>query len=362
MKVTLKVFLVCLALMAGSELKAQKMAVLWLRPTLNYYQASNLANYDLIVLDFENKFNNSASIDTIIAHNPKTKILYYWNYVEWFQPMFPDKPWSIDMLAQLEKKPGYWLKQSNKKPVVFWKDMKMMNVTTHCPKIKGKTYNNFIFKPLIADILSDPRCQGIYIDNLWKTLDWLAKFENNKSIDADNNGRPDGAEDLNLSFQREARKFLKEIRKKMGSDFLIISNPINDVFLDLVDGKNSENFPDRYLDNLKNDGWDITMKYLDNGKAYNIINARQDNLMYAMASALLFDNDVYVSWDQNTPWNKDFQLKLGAPTTKKREVKKDIYKRVFENGVITVDVVNKQASIKYKDGRIKNSFDSISRR
>lgn len=353
----MKKILIFLFLALASSSYGQKMCVNWFLPTLDPIQAMNIAKFDLIVLDYENKFNNSESIDLILQNNPQAEILYYWNYVEWFRPMFPDKPWSIKMLAELEKRPEYWLKQANKKPVVFWPGMEMVNVTDRCPKVKGKSYQEFITKHLIDDILSDPRCKGIYLDNIWASLDWLAKYGQNKSIDANNDGKADNPAELNAAYLHEARKFITEIRKAKGKDFIIISNPINATLLDLLSGKNVENFQDTQLGDIKNGGWDITMTYADNGKKYNIFNSRPNNLFFTTCSALLL-NDVYVSFKQNTFWNDDYDLKLGKALKKKEAVADSltIWQREYENGTVIVNATLGKAKIKYRDGTIKTAF------
>ncbi|MFA5163315.1 MAG: putative glycoside hydrolase [Patescibacteria group bacterium] len=353
----MKKHLIFLLLILAGNSYGQKMSVHWYLPTLDAIQAMNIAKYDLIVLDYENKFNNSESIDLIIERNSNAKILYYWNYVEWFRPMFPDKPWSIKMLAELEKRPGYWLKQTDKKPLVFWSGMEMMNITDYCPKIKGENYREFITKHLLKDIISDPRCQGIFLDNIWATLDWLGKYGKNESIDANGDGKMDSPAELNASYLREARQFIAEIRKAKGKNFIIITNPINATLLDLVDGKNMENFPDLYLGSTKNGGWDINMTYADNGKRYNIFNARADNLFFTICSAMLLD-DVYVSFQQNTFWKDEYQLNLGKALGKKESEagSQTIQKREYENGTVIVNATLGKAKIKYRNGTVRSSF------
>lgn len=359
----MKKALIFLLLAIAFNSYGQKMNELWLLPTLDPIQAINIAKHDLIVLDYENKFNNPENIDLILETNPNAEILYYWNHVEWFRPMFADKPWSIKMLAELEKRPEYWLKQADKKAVVFWPGMQMMNCTDYCPKVKGKNYREFITQYLLDDILSDPRCKGVYLDNIWATLDWLARYGSNKSIDANNDGKADSPAELNASYLREMRKFIATIRKAKGDDFIIITNPINATMLDLVDGKNSENFQDTNLGDMKNGGWDINMLYADNGKKYNIFNARANNLFFTMCSAMLLDN-TYVSFQQNTFWNDNYDLNLGAALKKKEVVSSNptIWQREYENGIVIVNATEGKAKIKYRDGSTRTSIsptDSI---
>lgn len=343
--------LMTLLWLAISQLSAQKMTTHWYRPTMNEYQAMDNANYDRVIFDIENIFNNPEMIDLMIIKNPNIELFPYWNLVEWFDPMFTNKPWSMKMLDALKKRPGYWLKQTDGKNVVFWKGTKMINITEFCPKIKGKNYREFIIDSLRV-ILTDERFKGVFVDNLWTNIDWLAHYGNNKDIDANLDGRPDDPEILNNSFQREIRLFINDLRKIIGEDRLIIANPGNLTCLDKVDGKEFENFPDQTMGDLTNDGWNINMSYAKNGKSYNIFNARADNLFFTLCSAALRDN-ISVSFKQNEPWHDFYRLNLGKALGKETEIKPYVYQRQFENGLVTVNAKLAQAKIKYKNGSVR---------
>ncbi|MCX6798402.1 MAG: putative glycoside hydrolase, partial [Candidatus Falkowbacteria bacterium] len=292
--------LMIFSLLAISQLKAQPMTEHYYLPTMGEYQALNAAKHSQAIIDLENIYNNPEMIDLIIQKNPDIKLILYWNLVEWFDPMFSDKPWSNKILTELKKRPGYWLKQANGQAVAFWPGMKMINLTGNCPKIQGKNYREFIIDKL-KEVLADKRFKGIMIDNLWTNIDWLAHYGSNQSIDADLDGKPDNLGVLNTSFQREARLFVNDVRKLKGADYIIIANPGNLSCLDLINGKVFEGFPDQNLGDKTNDGWNINMAYADNGKNYNIFNARENNLFFTLCSAMLLD-DVYVSYKQNEPW------------------------------------------------------------
>lgn len=338
-----------------ASLTAQKTAILWYLPTMSEFQALSIAKHDLAILDLENIFNNNEQIDLIIAKNPDIKLLIYWNLVEWFDPMFSDKPWSIKVLAELKERPEYWLKQSDGRPVYFWPGMKMINITEKCPIVKGQNYREFILERLWP-ILEDKRFSGIVYDNAWTNIDWLARFNGNQDIDADLNGKADDPQVLNSAYQREVRRFIKEVGDRMGKKFIMIANPGNLSYLDILDGKIFENFPDRTLGDRHNDSWDINMAYAKNGKSYNIINARPDNLFFSLCSAMLLD-EAYIAWKQNEPWHDFYHLDLGKAIDEGKEIRPNVYQRNFENGLVEVDAENSCSEIRYKNGKLIRSKD-----
>ena len=116
-----------------------------------------------------------------------------------------------------------------------------------------------------------------------------------------------------------------------------------------------ENFPDKNLGDLTNGGWDINMAYLNNGKKYNIINARKDNLFFTLCSAALADNsdNIYVSYQQNEIWRDYYDLNLGKALGKKSEIAPNIYQRKFTNGTITLNAKRGTAKVKYRDGTVR---------
>lgn len=331
------------------QLKAQT-AVHWYLPHMNAYQAQNCANYDIVIIDLENIFNNPKSIDILFERNPNLILLIYWNHVEIFNPMFKDKPWSQKMLAELKTRPKYWLKQADGKDVVFWTGMKMLNTTGYCPKEKGQTYREYVVE-LLTRLMDDPRYSGFFVDNLWPEINWMAQFGNNHSLDANLDGRNDAPGALNSSFQREMTQLLKDMHQIIGPDRFILANPGNTAYLNLVDGKQFENFPDINMGSTINDGWDINMAQADNGKKYNTFNARTDNLFYTICSAKLLDN-IYVSYKQNTLWSADMKIDLGKALKKKVKIG-SVYKREYEQGTVYVYPKLGTAKIIYKNGFIR---------
>lgn len=336
------------------QLSAQK-AELWYLPKMNLFQAENIAKYDLAVLDLENMFNNPEMIDVIVEQNPDIVLLVYWNLTEWFSPiMFDDKPWSIKMLAELKKRPGYWLKQSNGQAVSFWPKMQTLNLSDNCPRVNGQNYREFIIDSLQA-LMKQPsfkKFQGFLIDNTWENESWLVNRDGIKDIDSDLNGRPDDLRALDISFQRGVRLFLNDLRRLVGEKGIIIINPYYPVYSPFVNGGNLEDFPFKYYGDLTNGGWDINLAYANNGKPYMIFNAREDNLFFTMCSAKLSDN-IFVCYKQNEFWHDYYDLNLGKPLGTKKEIAPNIYERKFSQGILTVDAAKATAKIKYKNGQTR---------
>lgn len=328
---------------------------LWFLPTMSLEQAKGLVPYDQIIVDPECAITSAASLDYLRANHPGIKILCYINPPEWFDPMWPDKPWSIKMLAELKKYPAWWLKGTDGKRISFWNGMYTMNCTWDCPEyeINGQKmkYIEFIADRFISDILEVYPFDGILGDNYWKESYWLGNYgQNHQGIDRDGNGKRDDAAQLNSAWRAGLSYFLGRMREFGGDDFIIIANPGHNYYAKYCDGKEYEDFPEIYLNeqDKKYQAWYENLNFAEVWDGPCIFVARKDNYFFTLCSAVLLDH-VHFSDGQNRLYDQKYELHLGKP--RKAAVSFDTgVKREFENGTVYVSPPQK-AWVVYRDGR-----------
>lgn len=346
MKTTILILSVLFGLVGLNNTSAQKTAVHWYLPTMSFQEAGQLKGYDLVIIDPEIIFNSRASLETLRRDNPDVKIYCYFNPVEWFNPMFPDKPWSVNIVNFLNQHDEWFLHGKDGQRLSFWKGMQTMNCLANCPKIavysldKKINYIEFITDRFINDILKEYRFNGVVTDNLWYKIHWLGKYGVNKS-GFDYGTLPDKDSVSLDSLWRQGMNYcLSEIKKFAGDqDFNIIGNPGHLEYNQYCSGKMFENFPEIYL-NEKDTLYHAWFENLSNAKTFPdgpcIFNAGDDNYTFALCSAMLLDN-VYFSYSQNTKYDSKWNLNLGKPLgTAKLSVASETFYRDYENGTVMV--------------------------
>jgi len=334
--------------------KAQKLASLWYLPSMSSYQAESLSHYDLLIIDPENLFTSSDFLDEIIKSNPKIKIFLYINAVEIFEPMFDDKPWSSEILKELQSKKQWWLYQPNGQKLGAWAGMKTLDMRFDCPEIDGQKYWQWIAQKYLS-LLKDPRIKGCLIDNAWGDdnagIKWLATFNNQNGFDLDRDGYADtNFREINASWTKGVRSFIDLLYKKTGDDFIIITNPGNLSYRE-VDGKQFEGFPYPHHRIKGGSDWDINMMIAKKFKLA-IINPDEKSFLLGAISSVMLDN-AYLCVEQNQLYHDYYDLDLGAALKKTKEISRGVWCRQFANGKVFINNKTNKAWIEYKDGDIR---------
>jgi hypothetical protein len=172
----------------------------------------------------------------------------------------------------------------------------------------------------------------------------------NGNIDANRDGIKDDPKVLDRSWSNGIREFLWIIRKAKGDKFIMVGNKMTLEYIDLLNGKMAEEFPNNYLGDKKADGWYQTMENYFQAGPYSIIHARQiandpEYRTFIIASALM--GDGYYAYGHNMtrqfPEYEDIGQALGPA-----EKKGDHWQRRFEKAVVTVWPEKKKGEIKRK--------------
>jgi hypothetical protein len=333
----------------------QKNGVFWYLPTMTEAQAKNLAQYDVIVIDYENFINNPNSIEVLRKNNQDLKIFLYLNPTEIFEPTWDDKPWSIELLKELQKRPNWWIYQPNGEKIGMWEKMKTLNMRADSPLYDGMPYWQYIANKFIK-ILDDPRINGCLVDNAWggdrSGIRWIdthqgQEFDFNRDAKADKDYY-----EIDRQWARGMENFLKAIRKAKGKKFIIVANPGNLSYLKEVDGKQFEYFPytHHHLEHYQNH-WEANI-FIAQQYQVVFINPTKENYFLGLCTSMMLDNAVFFN-DQNQLYQDKYDLKLGKALKKMHKQKNGLYARPFENGNVFIRNGEK-AWIEYHSGEVRS--------
>jgi len=286
-----------------------RLAAFWQKPKMKNRTAEKLAKFDLVIIDMENWFTNPEMIDIIHQINPNGKILAYVNPMELFEPQVPGRPLQLWIYQQVQQSyPNWWLNQPDGQPIYYWQlpRMRMLNLSSKCPKHDGMSWLEFLAQILQDSLLSKPNINGLFIDNAFNDVSWLL----NGQIDANNDGQVDNPDSLDLWWQQGVAKFLRLTRATIG-------NEGNLYYQDLLQGKMFENFPPA---DFGNKWYPALQNYLEMGHLpYNIIHSEakgKEWRRFILATALLGDG-WFCYGTNNTQWFPEYDLiqKLRKPVS-----------------------------------------------
>ena len=317
-----------------------KTACYWTSPIMAKEQARELSKFSLVIVDMENMVNNKASLRLMKRLNPEIKLICYSNPMEFFTPMIPDRSIQKRWYQEAQAYPLWVLRRNDRSEAHYWPGMTMMNLSSLCPSYNGVNYFRWMADKLLAEVLNDNLFDGYYMDNGGGSISWL--YANSYSqLDIDNDQEPDARNKIDESWYEGIHSFLKIIRDKKGSDFILLANKGSVEFMDLLDGRFFEGWVNDYLGSKANGGWDQCFKnakLMENefDAKYTIFQVRQSSeLEYALASAALLDH-VYVAVGQdNYRSYPAFDLMPGQALGPYWQVG-DTYYRKFENFKVVV--------------------------
>lgn len=307
-----KTFLVAMFLATTVFADENRLTAFWQAPAMNLEQAEKLAKFDLVVVDLENWFNNPKSIALIRQQNSDCKILAYCNPMEFFDPQVPGRPFQATLYQEVVKKyPGWWLNQPSGEPIYYWNSprMRMLNLSSECPKYNGQTWTDFLAGELKSKLLSLPnKPDGIFVDNAWDDVSWVK----DGNLDGNSNGSRDDYHALDLWWQQGMQVFLKKLKATAG---LVIGNEPNSFYQNELSGKFFENMP------LKNfggfEGSVLTYTQDLNQLPMNIIHSELKNKEWRMfiLTTTLLGEGWFCNGLNHAEWYPEYDkiAKLGQP-------------------------------------------------
>ncbi|MDD5031630.1 MAG: putative glycoside hydrolase [Patescibacteria group bacterium] len=328
-----------------------KLAAYWTSPTMTKDEADSLANFHLVVADMENLVNNPDNLRAIKKRNPEVKLLAYSNPMELFYPMVANRTLQKEVLEKVEAAGKWWLLQPDGEPVIFWPGMRMLNLSAVCPEVNGARYNRWIARFLLEKVLFNSVWDGYFMDNSGGDVSWIGTYGRNKGIDSGNNGENDDTSILDFSWSLGIQEFLRVIREAKGPNFLMVGNKGTLEFLNILDGKMFEEFPNDYLGDDKAGGWYKSMtNYFQTGP-FSIIQARQvpnnpEHRLFILSSALLFDG--YYAYGQGLIRRFPEYQEIGKALGPAREMLDGSWQREFSKAIVKVWPGERKGEIIYK--------------
>lgn len=322
-----------------------KKAVYWTAPTMTKSQAEILAKYDLLIVDFENAINNEIFLNLIKVINPEIKLLAYSNPFEIWDQTVIDRPLQGEWIKQIkEKYPDWLLKTATDQKVIFYPGMRLTNMTSTCPHydVPGLgliNFNDWMSHLLLTKVLNNAVWDGYFMDNAGGNIAWI-----NDLIDADLNRLPDKVRDLDYNHATGVSNFLKKIRETKGKSFILIGNKGSVEFMDVLDGRMFEFFPNNYLGDKSDFGfWQSLTNAKQTGK-YTVILVKPTDIDFGYATVRLLGNDAYLAVGHNNPnYYEQYDYDLGDP-----QDDQIIIELKTTNGQIIIDPSRKKAKINYK--------------
>ncbi len=337
-----------------------KTAAYWTSPVMQPGDVQRLAKHDLLIIDLENQFNNRERLLELKALNPKIKLLVYSNPMEIFLSQYQTRPWQNKVINEIVNHRPQWLLKTislesngelKENYAQFWTEpnpMTMLNMSSACPEINGQNYSQWMANLFRQEILSDPIWDGYFQDNGTWNVSWMYPNSNEK-IDIDGDKRPDQDAVVDRYWEKGVNQYLSIIRygdkyknpfvrffKKYQNDFIIIANKGDLKFLNKVEGKFFEKFPNDYLGDKWANGWKQCISNAQKTGPYTIFQGDRSNLDFVLASSLLLDN-VYlaISQDDSGIFPELEKAELGKPLGR-ASYDGGAYVRNFERGTVKV--------------------------
>lgn len=335
-------FIVFCGILSGQKIK---IAAYWTSPNMTIMQAEALAKFDLLIIDFENNINNPTCLNLIRSRNPDVKLLAYSNPFEiWDQPV-ADRPLQSQWIKEItEKYPNWLLTTTEGYKVIFYEGMRLTNMTSVCMRYHVSelgfiNYHEWMSNNLLLTVLSNPIWDGYFMDNAGGNVSWV-----NNLIDADLNKQPDNESELDIAHASGVHDFLKKIREAKGCKFIITGNKGSVEFIDALDGRMFEFFPNNYLGDESDFGFWQSLTNAKQTGNYTIILVKPSDIDFGYAAVRLLGNNAYLAiGHNNTRYYEQFDYELGNP-----DQDQIIIQISTNNGLITIDPSRKKSKITFK--------------
>lgn len=307
-------------------------------------EASELAKWDVVILDIEIQERHLDLIKKIRQINPDVILLAYITPQEIEQKALSSES-SFRKKFASNLKEDWYLKNTKNEKLSWWSGTYLLNIA-------NKDYSNFLINYLKNNVLSSGVWDGIFYDNAWDNITWFA----GQDIDYNLDGKIDTGLDQKW---REGMQFLyNETNRLTNNKYLIVGNNANVVYKNELDGLMFENFNQLSWSQVMNN-----YKILRNN-SLNIVNNNTKNtgkinykdFRFGLVSTLM--ENAYYSYDfgdedhgQNW-WYDEYDANLGEALGDAYSEKKlstyvaDIWRRDFTNGLVLLNSANEIKTVR----------------
>ncbi|MBD3368067.1 MAG: hypothetical protein GF405_07850 [Candidatus Eisenbacteria bacterium] len=291
-----------------------------------------LARWDVLVLGKRAEDLHREEVAELRQLNPDITILAHMAVS--YHGGYEEPPINGELLAKIEAE-DWWLRDTAGSGIRPGFPATVLNLTTWCqPDSDGKMLCEWLPEYINEKLGPGGIWDGVYLDCCWERVAWV-----NGAIDANGNGLPDDADELNENWREGLGIAVARLRELVGRDYAIVTNGNNTLY-DHCNGGTRENFPEMHggwLDNVLHaeHGYRaLDARYRD--PAINIINSiwegaatasgpvsssrAEKELRLGLTSTLVF-GDGYFSFDggDGLPchsqlwWHELYDIELGEP-------------------------------------------------
>ncbi|MBI3119999.1 MAG: VCBS repeat-containing protein [Candidatus Kerfeldbacteria bacterium] len=363
------------------QLPYPRTANIFLLAPITESQARELAQWDIVVLSIHVQDVSPKVFAVMREENPNIKILAY----------VPSNEFPWERLDTLESKNGpyhqivkgidssWWLRNTDQTIMSLYLGNRSLNVTDLLKKTKGKRWNTYLPERVHTIAMSTGFWDGIFYDSVW---DAITPFFPDEQLDLDMDGVAESAATQNAAWKDGMETLMAESRRLEGPEKLIIGNGGANNYLDSMNGRLIENFPD-----LFGEGWTRAMKWYGQANVdarepiVNIVNGDTNNsgkfkefrrMRLGLTSTLLFDG--FYSFDSGTLdhsqlwWYDEYSVDLGYPISRAKNLfkpndptmERGIWMREFEHGAVVVNSTTKQQTFRlpFRMQKIKGTQDT----
>lgn len=325
-----------------------KRANYFLKWEITDAEATELAKWDLLILDMEVQEKSKIQLQKIRSLNPNIIILAYITA----QEIRTDAGDSYSTLRRqlFNSIPQSWyLYDTASTRLSWWPGTYLLNVTNKVPLFNGERFNEFLPRFVTNKILSTGLWDGVFYDNAWDGITYFVS----SNVDLNNDGIPDT--NANPEWQEGMKKIYNETRRLTNDKYIIVGNGSTRVYRNELNGSMIESFA--------SNGWTPAMQtYAFNNSEggpnprVNIVNANTNNkgeqnnykaMRFGLTSILLgngYYSFDYGDQDHSQTWYYDeYDTDLGKAVTAatsqsgSKNFAPDVWKREFENGVAIVN-------------------------
>jgi hypothetical protein len=356
-----------------------KLANYYTKWVLSESDASELAKWDVLVLDPQTGENSANIFREIRQKNPDIIILARVAAEEINTSRdntvgFAGGSVRNDLLSQLND--SWYMRDKSGKQLSFWPGTLLMNLTNN------SGWNDFLPQFVNSRILSSGLWDGVFYDNVWPNITWF----NSGNLDVKNSGQLETAAQIDKDWLAGNQELLSKSQTLFGGKYLIVVNGHDcPQYEPYINGIMMENFPPPWEDSGT---WKGAMKtYFDNKNFLTpyigIINGNTSNtwapdnyhkMRFYLGSTLL--GDAYFSFDygdqnhQQTWWYDEYQVALGTAVSAPinildkddRAFQNGLWRRDFTNGIVVVNSTNQTQNYSLSDeifSKINGSQDTI---
>jgi len=340
-----------------------KLANYFLKWTVENNEVSDLAKWDVLILDMDVQENSRANLQKIRQLNPDIKILAYIGSQEANADIYTYQ-WA--QYGVLKKRlvdninDGWWIRDGGGNRVSFWAGNYMLNVSDGCQtNASGQRWNDYLPQFVSSQILSTGLWDGVFYDNVWGDVTWVKR-----DLDINNDKNIRSEAEINNRWSEGMKEIIAKTRVlNPEKNYIIIGN--GNVFFPYqtnLNGMMLESFPSSWE---AGGTWAGSMTtYSKLGKTnlspnVTIINSFNKNqsdyakMRFGLASTLMDDHGYY-SYDYDVSnhgqlwWYDEYDVNLGNPILPAYNIldktnttyKPGLWRRDFENGIVIVNSTN----------------------